>query len=306
MVARTTTRETTNTATMNAAHELGAHLFQMTEHFPTCKICAPRQGRIYRDADFPDGDERNRFPQIAMAFPGWPRYRTVHPNCRHVLVAVGWGNLTREEQEAYLAGAGKPFNLDPRSEREIAAYNKGQALRREMREDRKQYGRMKERLGDDAPKSFSAFRRMKKAGGDRWEKTLLDYQRRSRLVDDPLLALPGAEQAQINDRKFTHYLFGGVHTGGLSKGVAFSSHLGYNKDNWGAMKDEILQKATIYPATLKIVTEYGPKYNQAMILYGLKHNPMDVVVAWEINDGIPRFITVHPNHKGGKVDVSRA
>lgn len=165
MVARTTTRETTNTATMNTAHELNCHLFKMSEHYPTCKICAPRQGRIYRDAYFPAGDERNRFPHISNAFPGWPRYRTVHPRCRHVIVAIGWEALSRETQLAYLAEADKPFEVDTRSEKEIKAYNLGQAESRMMREDRKQWARMRQRLGDDAPKSFSAFRRIKYSDG---------------------------------------------------------------------------------------------------------------------------------------------
>lgn len=165
MVARTTTRETTNTAAMNTAHELNCHLFKMSEHHPTCKICAPRQGRIYRDVAFSAGDERNGFPHISKAFPGWPRYRTVHPRCRHVLVAIGWEALSRETQLTYLAEAKKPFETDPRSEKEIKAYNLGQAEHRMMRDDKKQWARMQQRLGADAPKSFSAFRRMKYADG---------------------------------------------------------------------------------------------------------------------------------------------
>ena len=180
MVARTTTRETTNTATIETAHRLNANLFQLTEHYPTCKLCAPRQGRVYRDADFPEGDERNRFPHISMAFPNWPTYKTVHVNCRHVLTPVGFGALSRETQLKMLERADEPFDLDPRSEKEIAAYNDSQNRQRRMREDRKQWDRYKNRLGEDAPKTFSAFRRIKNADGESWRNLNAKYRQANR------------------------------------------------------------------------------------------------------------------------------
>lgn len=57
---------------------------------------------------------------------------------------------------------------DSRSKREREAYTKKQKLKQQVRHDKYQYERYKARLGDDAPKSFSAFRRLKKAGGEQW------------------------------------------------------------------------------------------------------------------------------------------
>lgn len=41
---------------------------------------------------------------------------------------------------------------------------------------RAQYDRYKKRLGDDAPKSFYAFKRLKNAGGDKWEELQRKYR----------------------------------------------------------------------------------------------------------------------------------
>ena len=84
LVARTTTAEATNTGTINQMDELGQYTVKMTEHNTTCKVCASRQGRVYRTADasvFPEGDPRRQLPHISQGMPRWPTYKTVHPNC---------------------------------------------------------------------------------------------------------------------------------------------------------------------------------------------------------------------------------
>ena len=84
LVARTTTAEATNTGTINQMDELGQYTVKMTEHSTTCKVCASRQGRVYRTADasvFPEGDPRRQLPHISQGMPRWPTYKTVHPNC---------------------------------------------------------------------------------------------------------------------------------------------------------------------------------------------------------------------------------
>lgn len=45
-----------------------------------------------------------------------------------------------------------------------------------MRQDLYQYERYKGVLGEDAPKSFHAFRRLKKAGGEKWEDLQYYYR----------------------------------------------------------------------------------------------------------------------------------
>lgn len=84
LVARTTTAEATNTGTLNQMREMGKVLVKMTEHNTTCKVCASRQGRVYRTVEIdelPEGDPRRAFPHIREGMPRWPTYKTVHPNC---------------------------------------------------------------------------------------------------------------------------------------------------------------------------------------------------------------------------------
>lgn len=184
MVARTTTREVTNKATYDMGEALDEHLYKMTTHFPTCKICAPRQGRVYRSIEFPKGDERNQFPLLSEAIPNWPEYWTVHPNCRHVFTAISWTAYSRKTKNVLLDTSGQSLDVDPRSEREIKAYNAGQAKNRILREDRKQWRRYQAALGNDnVPKTLAGFKRSKYSKSERWMDMQNDYRKVVRMMN---------------------------------------------------------------------------------------------------------------------------
>jgi hypothetical protein len=51
----------------------------------------------------------------------------------------------------------------------------------------------------------------------------------------------GAEKAFAADSKFTGYFFNPDNSDGYSNGVAFSSHLGYNINNWEEFRADILK-----------------------------------------------------------------
>lgn len=162
MVARSTTREAGNLARENQLTENGYDLMMMTEHYPTCEACAVLQGRVYSIS----GRDK-RFPPLSRAFPSG--YRNVHPNCRHVMTYWIEEMQSPEEIRAALARSNAPFT-DNRSDEEIALYSKQQADSRRMRADRSQFERYRQRLGDDAPKSFHTFRRIKNADGQKWKE----------------------------------------------------------------------------------------------------------------------------------------
>ena len=134
----------------------------MTEHYPTCEACAVLQGRVYSIS----GRDK-RFPPLSRAFPSG--YRNVHPNCRHVMTYWIEEMQSPEEIRAALARSNAPFT-DNRSDEEIALYSKQQADSRRMRADRSQFERYRQRLGEDAPKSFHTFRRIKNADGQKWKE----------------------------------------------------------------------------------------------------------------------------------------
>lgn len=168
MVARSTTREAGNLARENQLAENGYDLMMMTEHYPTCEACAVLQGRVYSIS----GRDK-RFPPLSRAFPSG--YRNVHPNCRHVMTYWIEEMQSPEEIRAALARSNAPFT-DNRSDEEIALYSKQQADSRRMRADRSQFERYRQRLGEDAPKSFHTFRRIKNADGQRWKEMQEKYR----------------------------------------------------------------------------------------------------------------------------------
>lgn len=168
MVARSTTREAGNLARENQLAENGYDLMMMTEHYPTCEACAALQGRVYSIS----GRDK-RFPPLSRAFPSG--YRNVHPNCRHVMTYWIEEMQSPEEIRAALARSNAPFT-DNRSDEEIALYSKQQADSRRMRADRSQFERYRQRLGEDAPKSFHTFRRIKNADGQKWKEMQEKYR----------------------------------------------------------------------------------------------------------------------------------
>lgn len=275
MVARSTTRELTNTAQLNTAEQWGYDLVFVPEHYPTCELCAPLQGRV-----FSVSGKDKRFPYL-YDLPGFrDGYRNFHPNCRHVIVVTAESMWTPEQREKYLADAGKPLNIDTRSEQERELYNEQQRKNRQARQTLYQYERYKAVLGKDAPKSLAAFKRLKKSDGENWKFMQLDYRRRSALLRDPSLALPCVDTATAADEKFTGYLFNPDNHDGYSKGASFTSRLGYDINNWEELRGEILQQAKLYSATKQKTDEYGTRYEQRMILYGRKGKPANVIIGW--------------------------
>jgi hypothetical protein len=180
LVARTTTREATNTGTTATAEQLGYDLVKFTTHYPTCDVCAPIQGRV-----FSISDKDKRFPALSSV-PGFDKgFKTLHPNCRHVLVVTVEALWTDEERAKYLAAAGQPVRGDTRAATEVDRYNTMQAEKRERWQDRRQYERYKAVMGDEAPKTFSAFRGIKRADGDAYKELKGFYRYK---IDNPTAA----------------------------------------------------------------------------------------------------------------------
>lgn len=193
LCARSTTREAGNLARENQLTANGYDLVQITEHYPTCDICAQFQGRVYSIT----GNDK-RFPPLSRAFSSG--YHNIHPNCRHVAVPFVESLQTPEEMQQAIERSNAPFK-DTREKQEVELYNKQQAQNRRMREDLYQYERYKARLGPDAPKSFHGFRRIKKAGGKAWEALQKDY-RLTGLIEQ--LGLVKADVVQRADSFYSH------------------------------------------------------------------------------------------------------
>ena len=141
MVSRTTLREATNTATVESTRSFGYDLVKMTTHYPTCAICAPLQGRVY---SISGNDER--FPALDD-LPGFDKgFKTIHPNCRHVVTPTiedGWSDAEREK---HLQDAKTPLEGDIRDKAEVDLYNDQRASQAARWRDRRQYERYKAAL----------------------------------------------------------------------------------------------------------------------------------------------------------------
>ena len=168
MVARTTTKEVGNLARINGLIETGHDLVKMTEHYPTCGLCATLQGRVYSIS----GKDK-RFPPLSSAFPSG--YKTVHPNCRHIVTPWIESLQSPEEIKEAIAFSNRPFD-DSRDKKEIDLYNSQQAKSREYRETLGQYERYKNQLGKFAPDSLKSFRSIKNEDGKRWRVLQAQYK----------------------------------------------------------------------------------------------------------------------------------
>lgn len=195
MVARSTTREAGNLAREKQLTDNGYDLMIITEHHPCCGQCARVQGRVFSIS----GNDK-RFPPLSAAFPSG--YRNVHPNCS--CVAVPWIEELQspEELREALEKGSQPLR-DERSAGEKALYTQQQSDSRQMRADLVQYQRYKARLGSDAPQTFSAFRRMKNAGGDRWNELQKEYRQRFESVNNP--SIDNYEKNDIINKKIRFY-----------------------------------------------------------------------------------------------------
>lgn len=146
--------------------------------------------------------------------------------------------------------------------------------------DRTQYRKYKEIFGKDIPETLDEFQNLKYNETEKWSYTKLDYKRRAELLQNPEKKLPNAENVILPEGKFTKYLFDGEHSNGLAKGRAISSRLGYSIENWQEFRDAIQKGAVKYPAVKKESDGHGQRYEQKMVLMGLKNNPANVVVGW--------------------------
>lgn len=166
LVARSTTREATNRGKLNHLQESGYDLVKMSNHNASCPICAPLEGRVYSISG-----KDTRFPPLTKAHSG--PYANIHPNCRHVLMPYveKYNDVERD-----IEFSSRPFDIDPRSQAEIDRYNRQQRYNQKLNYDRRQLQRYKTALPEDAPKTLSGFRRMKKAKSERYIELKRKYR----------------------------------------------------------------------------------------------------------------------------------
>lgn len=226
-----------------------------------------------------------------------------HPNCRCTTIPYFNDEFTQNEKRAARDENGKSVLVDNISyedwkkkyikEHSQEEFDFKQKKAQNLKTDREQYNKYKSLLGKNAPKTLEEFQRIKYNDSEYYQYMKLDYERQNKLIMHLELKLPNAEKATVDDRKFIGYLFNPDNASGWAKGKAFISRLGYDASNYIELKKEILLSATKYPAKFKGNNEYGDKYEQRIILYGLNNKPADVLVGWLNDSEGTHMTTVH-------------
>jgi hypothetical protein len=160
-VARTTTREATNTGTIDAVQEVGGDLVQMTSHASACPICQPLEGRVYSISG-----KSKKYPKLDIAFSNG--HADIHPNCIHSIVP--FFEQFADDLDEIVKQSNRPFELDPKKKSQLDAYYAEQKVKAQRRSDYKLWEKSKTLAPDDAPKTFSGFRSMKRADSERYQQ----------------------------------------------------------------------------------------------------------------------------------------
>lgn len=231
-------------------------------------------------------------------------YPPFHPWCRTIAIADFGKRTAAGMRIANDPISGKTFDLPQRatyedwinklresySDEDITKHKK-MILNRSK--DNEQYRHMKTIIPkENWPRNLDSFQEIKYNDGRDWQLTKIDYQRRKRLLNNPDLKLPNAEDATIDNRKFTRYLFDGSNEKGLIKGRLITKKLGYSIENYAEFKREILKRSLQYPATLRHSDSHGARYEQKMIMYDTQNKPVNIVAGWNVKDGKTHMSTI--------------
>lgn len=306
------------------ADEMGSDLVETTAHAGARPDHAEWQGQIFsrsgKSRKYPDFRKSTGYG-TGEGLGGW--------NCRHSFNPYFEGSPRAYTQEILADFEAKNFSYNGHKMTEYEASQQQRYIERQIRRWKRENVAMAA-AGQDTAESAAKIRRWQAAQRDFLEQTglkrqsareqmtgfgrrqaaravidakntngellrlkRLDRIRQSKLKRNPELALPGAEHVVIEPDKFEKYLFNPENERGYAKGVAFARRLGYDISNWEKLRDEIIARAPLYPASQKGDAGHGMKYEQRMILYGMKGTPANVVVSWIDEGGRPRMTSAY-------------
>ena len=165
MAVRTTARQAEVAAILSADDYA---LWQIVKIGSTCPVCAPLEGRVYsKSGTNPD------YPPLTLAFGKIDKagpddltntYLNIHPNCLHSLVrytTIGKTDKQIQKDKDFSNPEKNPLNRDPRTKKQIKAYQDKVKARQKLIRDRKQHKEYRTVLGNEVPKDFAKFQEMK-------------------------------------------------------------------------------------------------------------------------------------------------
>jgi hypothetical protein len=173
MATRTTFRQAQTAAELTKDDH---DLYEVLRHPAPCRVCAIYSGRVYSKS----GTNPN-YPSLAQAFgkvdPAGPdvlsnTYLNIHPNCLCVLTRYTEKGKTDEQIQRMRDKSSfekNPPKGDPRTKKEIEAYRQKEKNRRILRDEIKEWEKMREALGDKVPATFATFQKHKRLNDDKYK-----------------------------------------------------------------------------------------------------------------------------------------
>ena len=168
-------------------------LWQIVKIGSTCPVCAPLEGRVYSKSGM-----NPNFPPLTLAFgkvdPAGAddlsnTYLNIHPNCLHSLIKYTTIEKTDEQIRKDIAFSDpmlNPLSRDPRTKKQIKAYQEKERNRRKLLADMKQWRKYRAVLGDKAYKTFETFRKHKQANDAIYKKLQAEYREQNRKIKEAL------------------------------------------------------------------------------------------------------------------------
>lgn len=180
MLLDTSTRITNNYAVIYTYEK--HDLYKIIGHANSCKKCAAHKNRVYSRSG------TNKFyPSLASAFGKIDKsgldtlensYLSIHPNCKCEIIPFTEGGKTAREIEEIREFSNyetNPPDRDPRTERQIEAYNNKVQERQKLVNTFKEFQDMKLALGKRMPKTFNTFLKHKLANSEQfraWKQSI--------------------------------------------------------------------------------------------------------------------------------------
>lgn len=167
-VVKTKMREANTAGAVSRYMENDVQLVQIDTHKPTCHVCSRYEGMVISLTGDHEGFKSIKDKDVKL-----PPY---HPHCEHTIRPYIIKNKTMDEIQAE-KDKWKKWNpeKDTRTQAQKKAYEKEQAIRRVANQEKKNYAKIRAVLGDKAPKTIGAYRRMRRANSEAWKKLQSEY-----------------------------------------------------------------------------------------------------------------------------------
>lgn len=160
MVARTTIAEATNKGVIQKVTDIGEDLVEMSTSLNCCELCSIYEGRVYSISG-----TSTEYPPLDAMFSG--DYANIHPNCTHTLEP--YIKEFDDNADQKMTDSNRPFEVDSDQQKSIDKYNNQQAVKAARRTDRNAWQEAQLLAPNDTPKTFSAFRSMKRADSEKYQ-----------------------------------------------------------------------------------------------------------------------------------------